>query len=453
MTTYAQVAGKEGPFAAVPVDVATQYAAEDAEIVQRLRAPLMRALSDIGAAELFRDVEMPLVGVLARMERAGVLVDPEILRMQGQQLRSELERVEFELMEMAGEAFNPSSPKQVAELLFERMGLPVIERTKTGPSTSARVLGELARQHALPGKLMVHRELKKLLSTYIDQLPQAINPATGRIHTTFHQTSTATGRLSSSDPNLQNIPTRTEVGGRIRGAFIAPAGKLLVGADYSQIELRLLAHLSEDEQLIGAFLDGTDLHRRTAAHVFGLPEASVTDVLRDAAKRINFGILYGISPFGLARELGISQGEAKGYIDRFFDAYPKARVYIDRMIATATERGYAETLLGRRRPLENLTSRNVQRRNFDRRNAVNTPIQGSAADLIKLAMLNIDRSIQSGELDATMILQIHDELVFEVSREKIADVVPAIRSKMQDVMKLHLPLDVKVKQGENWSEL
>ena len=453
MTTYEEVAGKDGAFASVPVDVATEYAAEDAEIVQRLVGPLTRALEAVGARSLFDEVEIPLISVLVNMERNGILVDTGILADQGDELRKELEIVESDLQEMAGEPFNPSSPKQVAEVLFERLNLPVIDRTKTGPSTSARVLSELAIYHPLPGKLMVHRELKKLLTTYIDQLPKAVNEKTGRIHTSFHQTATATGRLSSSDPNLQNIPTRTEVGGRIRRAFIAPAGSVLLSADYSQIELRLLAHFSEDEQLIEAFESGTDLHRLTASHVFDVPENAVTDSQRTTAKRINFGILYGISPYGLAHELGTTQSEAKGFIDRFFDAYPQARASLDRMVEQATDRGYAETILGRRRPLRNLKSRNIARRNFDRRNAVNTPIQGSAADVIKLAMLRIEREIKSGDLHAKMLLQIHDELVFEMSKGDCEDAVPRIVESMVDVLPLKTPLEVKTTIGEDWSKI
>ncbi|MCK5245864.1 DNA polymerase I, partial [Candidatus Bipolaricaulota bacterium] len=386
VSSFSDVAGKDGSFSEVPVEEATNYAAEDAEIVQRLHEPLLERLRAQDLMPLFESVEMPLVPVLATMESNGILLDSDVLRVQGDEIRRALEILESDLFDIAGESFNPNSPKQVAEILFYRLGLPVLSKTKTGPSTSAQVLARLAELHPLPGKLMTHRELKKLLTTYIDQLPKAVNPNTGRIHSSFHQTSTATGRLSSSDPNLQNIPTRTETGGKIRGAFIASPGCVLIAADYSQIELRLLAHFSEDENLIEGFNSGIDLHRLTASHVFGLPESEVTDQLRDAAKRINFGILYGISPFGLGRELRIPQSEAKAYIDRFFSAYPRARETIDRLVETATKKGYAETLLGRRRPLPNLTSRNVQQRNFDRRNAVNTPIQGSAADLIKLAM-------------------------------------------------------------------
>ena len=452
-TSYEEVAGKDGAFASVPIDAATAYAAEDAEIVQRLRGPLSRALDDAGARRLFDDVEIPLIPVLSRMERCGILVDPQVLAEQGEELRKELAIVEADLAEMAGGPFNPNSPKQVAEILFERLGLPVIERTKTGPSTSARVLSELAVYHALPGKLMVHRELKKLLTTYIDQLPKAVNEQTGRIHTSFHQASTATGRLSSSDPNLQNIPTRTEVGGRIRQAFVAPKGSVLLSADYSQIELRLLAHMSEPGPLRDAFAQGTDLHRLTASHVFAVAEDAVTEAQRSVAKRINFGILYGISPFGLARDLGVSRSEGKAFIDRFFDAYPKAKETIDRLVDLATERGYAETLLGRRRPLPNIASRNAARRNFDRRNAVNAPIQGSAADLIKLAMLRIDGAIEAGDLPAKMLLQIHDELLFEVPEEASDVAKDSIVEAMVHVFPLDVPMEVKTAAGANWSEI
>ena len=451
--TYEQVAGKNGAFAAVSVEAATRYAAEDAEVVQRLYDPLRRALEDVGAARLFDTVEVPLVSVLSRMERNGILVDCEELAAQGEEIRKELTIVESDLFDIAGGPFNPNSPKQVAEVLFDRLRLPVLARTKSGPSTSADVLAELAIQHPLPGKLIVHRELKKLLSTYIEQLPKAVNRRTGRIHTSFHQTSTATGRLSSSDPNLQNIPTRTEIGGRIRQAFVAPEGSVLVGADYSQIELRLLGHLSGDEELRKTFEAGADLHRVTASRVFGIPEDRVTAAQRDAAKRINFGILYGISPFGLAKELGTSQTEAKAYIDRFFTAYPSAHAYIETLIRRATECGYAETMLGRRRPLRNLSSKDASRRNFDRRNAVNTPIQGSAADLIKLAMIDIDRRFRDEGRPAKMLLQIHDELVFEVDESAYPELSVEIEQAMKNVLQLGVPLEVKVSVGRHWGEI
>ena len=452
MVTYEHVAGKDGAFAAVPIEQATGYAAEDAEIVQRLHEPLLAELREKEAMKLYRDVEMPLLPVLARMEHVGIRLDPGVLEEQGAEIRTSLQVIEADLMDIAGGAFNPNSPKQVAEILFERLGLPVIERTKTGPSTSARVLAELAVQHPLPGKLIEYRELRKLLNTYIDQLPDAVNPTTGRIHTTFHQAATATGRLSSSDPNLQNVPTRTELGGRIRKAFVPAEGSRFIAADYSQIELRLLAHLSQDERLIQAFRDELDLHRLTASRVFEVSEDDVTDEQRNTAKRINFGILYGISPYGLGKDLGIPQNEAKGYIDRFFGAYPDAKAFIDRLIEAATERGYAETILGRRRPLPNLTSRNAPRRNYDRRNAVNTPIQGGAADLIKLAMIEIDQELAANER-ARMILQIHDELIFEVEESAIDATIPVIRDIMETVLSLRVPLVVKVSQGANWSQI
>ncbi len=453
MLSYKELAGKEGKIEQVPVEQAVFYAAEDAEIVYRVKRPLEEAMEKAGATKLFREVEVPLISVLARMEQNGILVDREVLAAQGREIRAKLAIIERDLYEIAGEEFNPNSPKQVAAVLFDHLGLPVIEKTKTGPSTSARVLAELAAQHPLPGKLIEYRELEKLLSTYIDRLPAAINPETGRIHTSFHQTSTATGRLSSSDPNLQNIPTRTEIGERIRRAFVAPDGSLLIGADYSQIELRLLAHFSGDPALIEAFKQGKDLHRMTASRIFAIPEDAVTEKLRDAAKRINFGIIYGISPFGLARELGISRGEAKDYIDRFFAAYPRAKEFIDELIARATERGYAETILGRRRPLPHLKSNNVPRRNFDKRNAVNTPIQGSAADLIKLAMLKLDRLIEAGKLKAKMLLQIHDELIFEAREEDVPQASELIKQEMEGVMELRVPLTCKVKSGHNWAEI
>ncbi|MFC2105379.1 DNA polymerase I [Candidatus Bipolaricaulota bacterium] len=453
VSSYEDVAGKGGSFAAVPIDRATNYAAEDAEVVQRLHEPLLERLQTQSLMPLFESVEMPLVSVLARMESNGILLDCDVLASQGDEIRKELEIVESDLYDIAGETFNPNSPKQVAEVLFERLGLPVLTKTKTGPSTSAQVLSRLAELHPLPGKLMTYRELKKLLTTYIDQLPKAVNPRTGRIHSSFHQASTATGRLSSSAPNLQNIPTRTEIGGRIRRAFIASPGFVLVAADYSQIELRLLAHFSEDEGLIEGFDSGMDLHRLTASHVFGLPESEVTDQLRDAAKRINFGILYGISPFGLGRELRIPQSEAKAYIERFFSAYPRAKETIDHMIETATKKGYAETLLGRRRPLPNLGSRNVQQRNYDQRNAVNTPIQGSAADLIKLAMIRIDERIRTENPSLKMTLQIHDELVFEVPESLLESSIAMIRDGMENVYRLNLPLTTKVSTGANWGDL
>ncbi len=453
MVSFADVAGKDGNFAAVPVEKATMYACEDADIVVRVKPSLLSSLETMGLLSLFHDVELPLIPVLARMEMRGIRIDSDELQRQRLALREELSIIEEDLAEIAGHPFNPGSTKQVAEVLFDELGLPVLERTKTGPSTSAQVLAELAVQHPLPGKLMEYRELRKLLTTYIEKLPLSVNPDTRRIHTSFHQTSTATGRLSSSDPNLQNIPVRTTTGEKIRQAFVADSGFSLVAADYSQIELRLLAHLSQDRELIDAFVSGMDLHRLTAARVFGVPPERVTDKLRSSAKRINFGIIYGISPFGLAKQLGTSNAEAKTFIDRFYTAYPRTKEFMGELVEQATRLGYAETILGRRRPLPNLTSRNVAARNYDRRNAINTPIQGSAADLIKLAMLHIDVRAQAGDLPVRMLLQIHDELVFEVPGSEIDRAEQAIRREMESVMALRVPLEVTVKSGSNWGQL
>jgi DNA polymerase-1 len=453
MLSYEELAGKDGNIASIPVEKAGFYAAEDAEIVSRLRGPLEEELNRAGATRLFKEVEMPLLPVLARMELNGILVDKQELQTQGEEIRKRLSGIEEDLYEIAGERFNPNSPKQVATILFDHLGLPVTERTKTGPSTSARVLTKLAEQHPLPGKLVEFRELEKLMNTYIRRLPEAINPVTGRIHTSFHQVSTATGRLSSSEPNLQNIPIRTELGERIRRAFVAPEGSLLVGGDYSQIELRLLAHLAADPALIETFVAGADLHRRTASQIFAIPEERVNHRLRNAAKRINFGIIYGISPYGLARELAIPQGEAKDYIDRFLATYPKVKDYRDRMIQSGIERGYAETILGRRRPLPHLRSGNAAKRNFEKRNAVNTPIQGSAADLIKLAMLRIDSRIEGERLPVKPLLQIHDELIFEVPEERHEELATLIKQEMEGVMRLDVPLVVDIGCGKRWSEI
>jgi DNA polymerase-1 len=445
--------GGEHAMAEVPLDRAGRYAGEDAEAVCRLRAPLTRKLEEQGLRDLFEQVEIPLIEVLAWMERRGVLLDPEVLRQQGKELEVMIGRLREELFSLAGREFNPDSVPQVREILYGVLKLPVISRTKTGPSTDFTVLRELAAYHELPAKLIAYRELEKLRNTYVEKLPQYINPRTGRIHTSFNQTGTATGRLSSSDPNLQNIPARHEVGVDIRRAFVAPEGRVLLAADYSQIELRLLAHLSGDEGLIRAFREGQDLHRRTAAQIFGVPPDRVDSRMRAVAKRVNFGIVYGISPYGLARDLGIPREEAKAFIDRFFSAYPKVREFIDRMIAQATQTGYAVTLLGRRRPLPGLGSRDRRRRGYERRNAINTPIQGSAADLMKLAMLKVHRRWKEGELRADMILQIHDELIFEVDEAEVEEAARIIRREMEGVWELAVPLKVDIKTGRNWGEL
>ena len=445
--------GGEKEMSEVPLSRAGRYAAEDAEAVCRLRRPLTDKLREAGLLSLFQEVEVPLIQVLAWMERRGVLLDPEVLREQGKELEVMLERLREELFALAGCEFNPGSVPQVREVLYERLKLPVLARTKTGPSTDSQVLRELSAYHELPEKLIAYRELEKLRNTYIEKLPRHVNPKTGRIHTSFNQTGTATGRLSSSEPNLQNIPARHEVGVDIRRAFVAPPGRLLLAADYSQIELRILAHLSGDPGLIEAFRKGEDLHRRTAAEIFGVPQEEVDSRMRTVAKRVNFGIVYGISPYGLARDLGIPQEEAKLFIDRFFSAYPKVREFIDRKVEEATKAGYAVTILGRRRPLPGLSTHDRRRQGYDRRNAINTPIQGSAADLMKLAMLRVHRLWEEGKLKADMILQIHDELIFEVDEGEAEGAARLIREAMEGVWELAVPLRVDMKVGTNWGDL
>jgi DNA polymerase-1 len=445
--------GGEGEMREVPLARAGRYAAEDAEVVCRLRAPLTEKLRQQELLPLFQEVEIPLIRVLAWMERRGVLLDVEALRQQGKELEIMLEKLRQELFALAGGPFNPGSVPQVREVLYSRLKLPVLAKTKTGPSTDAQVLRELSALHELPAKLIAYRELEKLRNTYIEKLPQYVNPRTGRVHTSFNQTGTATGRLSSSEPNLQNIPARHEVGVDIRRAFVAPPGKLFLAADYSQIELRVLAHLSGDENLIEAFKSGEDLHRRTAAEIFGVRPEAVDSRMRTVAKRVNFGIVYGISPYGLARDLGISQEEAKEFIQRFFTAYPKVREFVDRMVREAKERGYALTLLGRRRPLPGLSSEDKSRQGYERRNAINTPIQGSAADLMKLAMLEVHRRWERGELAAEMVLQIHDELIFEVEEGGAEQAEEVVREAMEGVWELAVPLRVDIKLGRHWGEL
>ncbi len=445
--------GGEREIREVPVERAARYSGEDAEMVMRLRAPLTKKLAEAQLLSLFSDLEIPLIEVLLWMERRGVLLDVEELRAQGKELEILLEKIREELFSLAGCEFNPNSTVQVREILYERLKLPVLEKTKTGPSTDAQVLRDLAQYHEFPAKLIAYRELEKLRNTYIEKLPHYVHPKTGRIHTSFNQTGTATGRLSSSEPNLQNIPAKTEVGVDIRRAFIAPPGKVLLGADYSQIELRVLAHFSGDEALIEAFQRGEDLHRRTAAIIFGVPPEAVDSRMRTIAKRVNFGIIYGITPYGLARDQGIPQEEAKALIERFFQAYPKVAAFVERLVEEAKNTGYAKTLLGRKRPLPGL--RNPERRGIgqERRNAINTPIQGTAADLMKLAMLRIHRAWKEGRLPAEMILQIHDELIFEVEESQVEMAGKIVRELMEGVWELRVPLKVDLKVGRNWGEL
>jgi DNA polymerase-1 len=451
VTSYKELSDQD--MRKVPIEEATRYAGEDAEIVLRLKDLMVKELQEKGLFQLFTEVELPLIEVLVEMELAGVLMDPRVLEEQAKEIEVLLGNLRQEIFHLAGEEFNPASPKQVASILYEKLKLPVIKKTKTGPSTDSLVLKELALQHPLPEKIVTYRELEKLLNTYIRKLPEYINPRTGRIHTSFNQSVTATGRLSSSDPNLQNIPVRTELGGQIRRAFIAPKGRKLLAADYSQIELRMLAHLSGDENLIRAFREEEDLHTRTAAELFEVPKEEVTKAQREIAKRVNYATIYGVSAFRLSKELGIPQKEAQQYLDKYFARYPRVKEFIEEKIREAESQGYATTILNRRRYLPHITSRDHNLRSYDQRNAINTPIQGSSADLMKLAMLRVYEKIKAGEIKADMLLQIHDELLFELDEAEVERAAPLIKETMERVMALRVPLKVDIKVGENWEEI
>ncbi len=420
----------------------------------RAEEQLAVRLRDGRLRELFDDLETPLIGVLARIERRGMALDRERLSALSTEYGARLEALMDEIHTSAGRAFNINSPNQLREVLFDELGLSTrgIKKGKTGLSTDVDVLTRLAEDHPLPAKILEYRALSKLKSTYIDALPLAVNPATGRLHTTLHQTVAATGRLSSSDPNLQNIPIRGEEGRRIRAAFVAPAGRVLIAADYSQIELRLLAHLSGDPVLQQAFRDGQDIHTRTAAEIFGVLPGTVTADMRRAAKVINFGILYGMGPQRLARDLGISQAEAKRYIESYFDRYPRVREFMDSVLDAARASGFVTTILGRRRPVPELTSGQRGVVQAAERIATNTPLQGSAADIIKLAMLRIDRRLREQGLDAFMILQVHDELLVEAGTADAAAVRTLVAEEMSGAVELSVPLEVEVGSGATWAE-
>lgn len=456
-THYEEVAGKGArqiPFQQVSLEQAVPYAAEDADITLRLHQVLWPKLeAESKLKQLYLDIEMPLVPVLVRMERTGVLIDREELARQSQDLANRMAAIEQQVFELAGDRFNLASPKQIQQILFDRLGLPVLKKTPKGqPSTSEEVLQQLAEDYELPRLILEHRSLNKLKSTYTDRLPEQIHPQTGRVHTSYHQAVTATGRLSSSDPNLQNIPIRSEEGRRIRRAFIAPDGYKIVAADYSQIELRIMAHLSGDQNLIRAFAEGADIHRATAAEVFGVDPEQVTDGQRRSAKAINFGLIYGMSAFGLAKQLGLDRDEAQAYIDRYFERYPGVRVFMERAKQQAYDQGYVETLYGRRLYLPELQSKNPQRRQYAERTAINAPMQGTAADIIKRAMIAIDRWLCDSRLEAKMIMQVHDELVFEVNIDDIGPAVDRIRVLMGGAAQLDVPLLVDIGVGENWDE-
>jgi len=454
---YEDVAGKGAKqlgFNEVPVETAAPYAAEDADITLRLHHTLWPRLEpEAGLRRVLCEIELPLVPVLSRMERTGVRIDVDMLRRQSEELAARLAELEAEAHALAGQPFNLSSPKQIQEILFEKQGLPVLARTPKGaPSTAESVLAELAADYPLPRLILDYRALSKLKSTYTDRLPEQVDPDTGRVHTSYHQAVAATGRLSSSDPNLQNIPVRTEEGRRIRQAFVAEPGWKILAADYSQIELRIMAHLSGDEGLLRAFAEDVDIHRATAAEVFGVAPEAVTPEQRRSAKAINFGLIYGMSAFGLARQLGIDRGQAQAYVDRYFERYPGVKAYMDRTREQAHEQGYVETLFGRRLYLPEINARNQQRRAAAERTAINAPMQGTAADIIKRAMIATDAWVQAQGLAARMVMQVHDELVFEVPEAALAAFEPGLRARMEGAAELAVPLRVDIGVGDNWDQ-
>jgi DNA polymerase-1 len=456
-TAFASVAGKgkdQLTFDQVALEQAGPYAAEDADITLRLHEALWPRLSQTPSLlSVYETLEAPLIPVLSRIERNGALIDQALLRAQSAEIAERLKTLEAEAHELAGGPFNLASTKQLQEVLYEKLELPVLKKTPKGaPSTAEPVLAELAHDYPLPAVIMRYRTLAKLKSTYTDTLPEQVNAQTGRIHTSYHQAVTATGRLSSSEPNLQNIPIRTEEGRRVRQAFIAPPGHLLLAADYSQIELRIMAHLSEDPGLCRAFAEDQDVHRATAAEVFAVDLDAVTGEQRRRAKAINFGLIYGMSAFGLARQLGLERGEAQGYIDRYFERYPGVRAYMDRTRAMAAEQGYVETLFGRRLYLPEIRVQNQQRRQAAERTAINAPMQGTAADIIKRAMLAVDDWLQEAGEPARMIMQVHDELVFEVPKNTVEAVAAEVRARMEGAATLRVPLKVDVGVGAHWDE-
>ncbi|HCT40701.1 MAG TPA: DNA polymerase I [Moraxellaceae bacterium] len=454
-TTFEEIAGKgvkQLTFNQIEVDKATHYAAEDADITQRLHDVLAPQLAAEPKLEsVFRDIEMPLAPILQAMEHRGVLIDTAMLASQSRELGERMIALEKDVYALAGQEFNLGSPKQLGHILYEKLGIPAPKKTATGQySTAEDVLEQL--DHPLPKLLLEHRSLSKLKSTYTDKLPELLDRKTGRVHTSYHQAVAATGRLSSSDPNLQNIPIRTEAGRKIRQAFIAPPGYLLVAADYSQIELRIMAHLSGDEGLLNAFRLGEDVHRATAAEVFGVPLAEVSNDQRRNAKAINFGLIYGMSAFGLAKQLGIGRGEAQGYVDMYFARYPGVKQYMENIRAQAAQNGYVETFFGRRLMVRDINAKNPALRQAAERAAINAPMQGTAADIIKRAMITVEAALARQHADARLIMQVHDELVLEVKADQVDAVTALLREQMESAAQLSVPLLVEVGVGKNWDE-
>lgn len=438
----------------VDVDKVCQYCCEDSDVTLRLKEILEKEISKKDLDELFYKVEIPLIEVLATMEMNGVCIDKDYLSELSKELDKKLNKLTKKIYDLAGEEFNINSPKQLSVILFEKMKLPVVKKTKTGFSTDEDVLTKLATKNPLPKALLEYRELSKLRSTYVDALPNIINPKTNKVHTSFNQTVTQTGRLSSSEPNLQNIPIKTEEGKRIRKAFI-PSDKErnLVSADYSQIELRVLAHFSGDKHLIQAFKDGRDIHAFTASLVFGIEEKAVTAQMRAMAKTVNFGIIYGMSPYGLSQSLGIEVDKAKEFIDAYFERYPDVKSYLEGLIEDARSNGFVITILGRRRYIPEINNQDIRLRQFAERTAINAPIQGSAADIIKVAMIAIQEDLVKKNLDSKMILQVHDELVFDVPRKEMKEVCAIIKDRMENVISLKVPVEAHIEVGKNWLEM
>ncbi|MCK4704650.1 MAG: DNA polymerase I, partial [Gammaproteobacteria bacterium] len=454
---FEDIAGKgkkQITFNEIALEQAGPYAAEDADITLQLHKALNASLkAEAGLLKVYREIEMPLLPVLQSIERNGVKVDVAMLNKQSKQLQTRMAEVEKQVFEAAGETFNLASPKQLGVIFLEKLEIPPVKKTKTLQySTAEDVLVQLAEDYEIPKMILEHRSLSKLKSTYTDKLPLQVDADTGRVHTSYNQTGAATGRLSSSDPNLQNIPVRSEEGRRIRQAFIADEGKCLVAADYSQIELRIMAHLSQDESLLKAFAEGIDVHKATAAEVFGVPLEEVENEQRRAAKAINFGLIYGMSAFGLAKQLNIGRYEAQDYIDAYFARYPGVKAYMDKTREQAHEQGYVETVFGRRLYLPEINARNGQRRQYAERTAINAPMQGTAADIIKRAMIAVDHALANSQLDAKVVMQVHDELVVEVLEKDVAAVADLLRLEMERAATLKVPLVVDIGVGDNWDE-
>ena len=456
VTNYKELVGsgiKAVTFDQIELEKARDYSCEDADVTLQLSHLLFLKLKEEGFKDLFDQVEMPLVMVLAKMEMNGVKIDLDLLQEYSKEIETQLQQKMDRIYGLAGEVFNINSSQQLGKILFDKLKLPVVKKTKTGTSTDVEVLTKLSLQHDLPLEILGYRNLTKLKSTYIDALPKLVHPKTGRVHTSYNQTVTATGRLSSSDPNLQNIPIRGEEGSRIRRAFIPEKGWSIVSADYSQIELRLLAHLSQDETLIEAFQNDEDIHARTASEIFGVPIEKVTPPMRREAKVINFGIVYGMSPYGLSQQLGTEPKIAQAYIDEYFKKYSGVQTYIEKSLEEARQKGYVITLLHRRRYLPDIHSITAAIRQASERMAINTPLQGTAADIIKVAMIRIQNRIEELGLSTKMTMQVHDELVFEILEEELQKTLPMIQNEMETVMELSVPLKVSIHSGKNWAEV